>query len=90
VIEVPPREVLEERATRLAHEDYALKYVLVDERVKQGITQEDVGHALGWPLDEVREFEAYWSDPTMSQIRRYALAVNMSVRHVAARESEAK
>lgn len=74
-------EVLLGRATKLAENDERTRYELVRHRVESGLTQADVDDRLGWEPGHTAEFEAYWYDPRLSEIRRYALAVGMGIRH---------
>jgi predicted transcriptional regulator len=61
--------------------DDRLLYELVRHRKESGLTQAEVDERLGWEPGQTAEFEAYWSDPRMSDIRRYALAIGMGIRH---------
>ena len=70
----------------LAHEDietiadcnarnfYELKRDLVLKR-KSLCSIEQIAEDIGDPVSEVAEFEQYYSDPTVSQLQEYALAV---------------
>ena len=55
-----------------------LKRSLKSRRLQQGLSVSDVADRLGTTVAAVREFESYNSDPRLSQIRRYALALNVS------------
>jgi len=57
---------------------YDLKKRLVDRRRKL-YTIEELAKEIGEPVREVAEFEQYYSDPTVSQIEEYALAVGVSL-----------
>lgn len=57
---------------------YDLKKRLVERR-RQLYTIEELAKELGEPVREVAEFEQYYSDPTVSQIEEYALAVGVSL-----------
>lgn len=48
---------------------------LSDYREKSNLTRADVATRLGTTEEYVEELEAYYSNPTLSEIRRYALAV---------------
>ena len=73
-------------ADRLAHEDmeaiadsnvqsfYELKRDLVKKR-ESLCSIEEIAGQLGEPVSKVAEFEQYYSDPTVSQLQEYALAV---------------
>ena len=52
---------------------------LTDTRLKHGLSVSDVATILGWSTEKVCEFEAYYSDPTLSEIRRYASAIGVSI-----------
>lgn len=60
---------------------YDLKKRLVERR-RQLYTIEELAKELGEPVREVAEFEQYYSDPTVSQIEEYALAVGVSLKIV--------
>lgn len=72
---------LVERASYLAQQDTELLNALVKQRQKSGLTQADVEERLGWAPGRASEFEVYYSDPSLSEIRRYALAVSAEVTH---------
>lgn len=74
-------DMLLRRATRLAENDERTMYELVRHRRDSGLTQADVDERLGWEPGRTAEFETYWYDPRLSEIRRYALAVGMGIRH---------
>lgn len=50
-------------------------------RVAMGLSVEKVAERMGVSPETVREFEAYWANPQLSVIRRYALAVHAFVDH---------
>lgn len=52
-----------------------MKAGVVSERRRKGLTQQDVADLLGVSRVWVTEIEAYWSDPKMSEWRRYRCAV---------------
>lgn len=60
---------------------YDLKKRLVERR-RQLYTIEELAKELGEPVREVAEFEQYYSDPIVSQIEEYALAVGVSLKIV--------
>jgi len=68
-------------ADALVEADMALMDDLVEMRVRRGLTQRDVGDIMGVSQPTVAEFEADGSNPCLSTIRRYALAVQAQVRH---------
>ena len=57
---------------------YDLKKRLVERR-RQLYIIEELAKELGEPVREVAEFEQYYSDPTVSQIEVYALAIGVSL-----------
>ena len=57
---------------------YDLKKRLVKRR-RQLYTIEELAKELGESVREMAEFEQYYSDPTVSQIEEYALAVGVSL-----------
>jgi transcriptional regulator with XRE-family HTH domain len=70
---------IEAKAARSASDSYKLKYDLVKLRIKQGLTVEDISERTGISPKKVRKFEKYWTEPNLSIIRRYALAVGAAV-----------
>lgn len=68
-------------AESLVDSDARLLKALVESRKRQGLSVEEVSRRMGVSEDEVREFEYYWADPSLSVVRRYALAVGSMVRH---------
>jgi transcriptional regulator with XRE-family HTH domain len=68
-------------ATDLAEEDNNLLNELVYRR-RETMTQKKLAEDLGETVEYVEAFERYDSDPSLSEVRRYALAVGMSIRHV--------
>lgn len=79
----PNFDALVERSTYLAEQDFSLITALVNARKAQGLSQTEVEERLNWPPGRCYDFEVYWADPPLSEIRRYALAVNMKVTHTA-------
>ena len=67
-------EDLENIADQNAESFYELKGDLVQKR-KRLCSIEQIAEQLGEPVDTVAEFEQYYSDPTVSQLQEYALAV---------------
>lgn len=63
---------------------YEMKKSLVQKR-KSLCTIEQIAKELNKTPEEMAEFEAYYSDPTLSQVRRYALAI-MEVIHIRVEE----
>lgn len=63
---------------------YEMKKSLVEKR-KSLCTIEQIAKELNKTPKEMAEFEAYYSDPTLSQVRTYALAI-MEVIHIRVEE----
>lgn len=59
----------------LAEADRRIKAAAVSERRRKGLSQQDVADLLGVDKSWVTEIEAYWSDPKMSEWRRYRCVV---------------
>lgn len=53
---------------------------LVDLRKQQGLSQDEVARRMGVSQSTVAGFEQYDADPTLSTLRRYALAVGARVK----------
>lgn len=71
----------ESLAAELAAEDYGLVTSLIRIRESRGITQADLAGRLEVSQQSVSKFEQMDSDPRLSTIRRYAIAVGASIRH---------
>ncbi|MBI0106196.1 hypothetical protein DKK73_05150 [Bifidobacterium asteroides] len=67
-------EDLKNIADQNAESFYELKRDLVRKR-ESLCSIEQIAEQLGEPVDTVAEFEQYYSDPTVSQLQEYALAV---------------
>lgn len=65
---------IEEIADFNARHFYKLKKDLVQKRQKL-CSLDRIAEILNKPLEQVAEFEQYYSDPTVSQLQEYALAV---------------
>lgn len=78
---VTPDELLLERATALADQDLRLKAAMVAARREHGLTQAQVAERMGVHEKDVAALERYDSDPTLSLLRRYALAVEVRFVH---------
>lgn len=72
-----PSELL---ATTLADNDAAMLENLIWLRECR-ITQMELAKRLSVSLQTIIDFEKYDSDPSLSQIRRYAHAIGATVRH---------
>ncbi len=69
------------RADLLAENDRQLLDSLVQVRRSRGFTQARVAESMGVKQPTVADFEAHDSNPTLSQIRRYAHAVGVLIYH---------
>lgn len=74
-------------ATQLAEADEKLLFELVAARRDLGLSQQDVADRLGIKQPSVAKFERHDSDPRLSTIRRYALAVGVRVEHSVSRDA---
>ena len=72
---------LQALASDLVQEHRLLMTNLIDMRKQHDLTQEAVAERMGVSQPTVAAFERYDSNPTLSTIRRYALAVGAAVRH---------
>lgn len=72
---------LQKLAYELATQDYDLVFALVKIRIEKNLDPNSVAESIGMSLEALREFENNWSDPRLSTIRRYALAVGANYTH---------
>ena len=70
---------LSEHAARLVDSHYRLLQDLIALRKKNKLSQELVGERMGITQPAVAAFEGHNSNPTLSTIRRYALAVGAEI-----------
>lgn len=70
---------IEDHAEALGFGDFNFMQDLVD--YPHGLSDAEVAKRCGWALAHLEEFRSYWYDPTMSEIRRYALAIGVDVEH---------
>ena len=75
------QEAIEERALALAASQAELMSNLVALRKRRNLIQQEVGDRMGVSQPAVAAFEAYDSNPTLSSLRRYALAIGARVEH---------
>ncbi|WP_295124265.1 helix-turn-helix transcriptional regulator [uncultured Leifsonia sp.] len=68
-------------AEDLVAEHRILMQTLVAHRKAHELTQETVAERMGVSQPTVAAFERYDANPTLSTIRRYALAVGAGIRH---------
>lgn len=73
------RDELIDQATDLADGHMKMMYDLIAIRRNKGLTQQDVARLLGVQVRTIKNFEHYDSDPSLSMIRRYALAVGARI-----------
>ena len=55
--------------------DLLLRWQLIRARCRNGLTIQTVAERLGWTEGDVIEIESVGADPTLSELRRYAHAV---------------
>jgi len=79
VIDAAERDRLATVAFELSADHLAMKAELVRLRKESGLSQLEVAGRMGIYLSAVAEFERYSSDPTLSMVERYALAVHARV-----------
>lgn len=72
---------IEERAEQLIESHALLISQLIALRKKRNLSQELVGTRMGISPSAVESFEGDDSNPTLSSIRRYALAVGATIEH---------
>jgi DNA-binding XRE family transcriptional regulator len=73
------RAQIEARANQLVRDHDNLVSSLIQMRLDKGLTQELVGERMGVSQPAVAAFESYEANPTLSTIRRYALAVGATL-----------
>lgn len=73
-----PSEML---ALNLVDEDADFMRNLITVRESAGVSAEELAERMGTSVERVEEFEAYWADPSLSIIRRYAHALGVSYSH---------
>ena len=73
------RARIEARAIALAEDHDQFISELIKMRKEKGLSQEQVGERMGISQPAVAIFERYDANPTLSSIRRYALAVGASL-----------
>lgn len=69
------RDAILARARSLQRAQRAMMEDLIDLREKHELSQQDVAQRMGVSQSAVAQFERYDSNPTLSSIQRYALAV---------------
>lgn len=73
------KKEIEDMADNIVGNMYELKKLLVNRRIGTR-SIEDVARDLGDSVEEVAEFEHYYSDPTISQIEEYAFALGVEIK----------
>lgn len=73
------KKEIEDMSDNIVGNMYELKKFLVNRRIDTR-SIEDVARDLGDSVEEVAEFERYYSDPTISQIEEYALALGVEIK----------
>lgn len=73
---------IDERAERLVDSHAALMQELIALRKKHNLSQTLIGTRMGISQPAVAIFEGHESNPTLSSIRRYALAVGARIEHI--------
>ena len=73
---------IDERAEQLVESHSNLLDELLSIRKQNGLSQELVGARMGISQPAVAAFESEESNPTLSSIRRYALAVGARIEHL--------
>jgi len=77
----PGERDLQSRAEALVDSHDDLMTRLVEQRKLHELTQAEVAERMGVSQPTVAAFERYDANPTLSTIRRYALAVGASIEH---------
>lgn len=72
---------IRERAEQLVDSHASLMQQLIALRKDRNLSQELVGKRMGISQPAVAAFEGHESNPTLSSIRRYALAVGATIEH---------
>ncbi len=68
-------------AENLVKNDYDFHSELIRLRVVKGLTRKKVASRMGVTTKWLKKFESYSYDPKLSELRRYALAINASYSH---------
>lgn len=68
-------------AKQLASANYELLSDLVNRRIESGLTQRDVADLLQVSQQYISKFESLESDPRLSTISKYAMAINVLIGH---------
>ncbi|UQN30638.1 helix-turn-helix domain-containing protein [Brachybacterium kimchii] len=84
----PNLDRLEKRAERLVDDREQLMETLIAIRKEHKLTQKDVAERMGVTQPTVAAFEHYDSNPTLSTIHRYAMAVEAMLRTIVVDDCE--
>lgn len=74
---------LEELGDHLVESDYTLMEDLIVFREQRKLSIDTVAARMGVTPNSVKLFETYDYNPTLSEIRRYAMAVGVKISHKA-------
>ncbi|MDR1188565.1 MAG: helix-turn-helix domain-containing protein [Bifidobacteriaceae bacterium] len=74
-----PGESLEHRADALERDHDSMLESLIELRRRHGLTQAEVAARMGVTQPVVAQFERYDANPTLSTVRRYAMAVAATI-----------
>ncbi|MCP1388714.1 helix-turn-helix domain-containing protein [Corynebacterium sp. TA-R-1] len=84
---IPTSEMLERHAEDLIDAQSDLRERLIELRTSSGKTQQEVAEIMGVTGALVADFESFSANPTMTTLRRYALAVGADVHYKVTRRS---
>jgi len=77
----PTQPDLDRHAMALVDNDYNFQLALVDLRKKRGYSIEEIAQRMGVAVEKVQRFESYDYDPKLSELRRYAMAIEILYDH---------
>lgn len=75
------RKAILQKAMEQVGSDVDFIHALAKRREELGLSQQDVATRAGWPLGTVQDIESLKRDPTLGELRRFALAIRASVKH---------
>lgn len=73
------RDAILARARSLQSAQRSMMEDLIDMREKHGLSQQELAQRMGVSQSAVAQFERYDSNPTLTSIQRYALAVEANL-----------
>jgi len=88
IVGLSPNSSESKLADALVEADMAMLDRLVEIRESLGMSQQDVGDIMGVSQPTVAQFESSGSNPKLSTIRRYALAIGALVQHSVHRQDD--